>query len=588
MSDEKDGSASQTRVHHAASTAYSAHRLIELRVANVKSLAGDHVIPLAPLTLIYGPNAAGKSSIIQSLLLLAQSVHANTFAPRGPLVDLRDYRHLVSGHDTSREVTVGIRFAVEEEDTDAVMFASHEDVPPDVPPIRFEAGAWLTFHDEDNEGAPWVRLALGVEESMLVQPYPTESVEGYDDEGWPYGPYYLAWRLDLRDAGTVETLATTLERAQVLQGTRVRRDDVHNSMALLRFALEVIESGYAASASLEMWADPTEPEEGLRPPRSLRLWLEPRTGPQDGLAPVSAEGRGLSPKDQSDAEDLLKKWASGSTERDVLGARDAFGPVVQLFDRIDEEARALCRSDAMGEDQSPAARRYRERRQFDGGPDPKLVSLGPIRPGPRRVHLEDEIFDPTALALIRRLHSNDKLLAQVNQWLQRLEIPYTVAVDRLVSERKPDTDFGYSFELTDTRTSVEVSLADVGYGVSQVLPIITECVGSSSSTICIEQPELHLHPRLAANLAELLVESTKRGNQIIAETHSENILLRVQRLIRDGVIAASDVAVLYVDSKPDVGAEVTRLPLDDEGDLLVRWPGGFFDDRLADVLGVSS
>jgi len=121
--------------------------------------------------------------------------------------------------------------------------------------------------------------------------------------------------------------------------------------------------------------------------------------------------------------------------------------------------------------------------------------------------------------------------------------------------------------------------------VSQVLPIITECVGSTRDVICIEQPELHLHPRLAGNLAELLVETVAGGSQVIAETHSENILLRVQRLVRQGAIQPDDVAIIYVDNGPS-GASARRLRLDSRGGLLDPWPTGFFDNRLRDVLGL--
>lgn len=568
-----------SRLYRTATTSYSSRLLTELRVRNVKSLAGEHTIPLAPLTLIYGPNAAGKSSIIHSLLLAAQSVNADGFAPQGPLVDLRDFRNVVNDHDASKELMIGVRFALEEEDSDALMTAhfSDEDVA-EVPSIKFEGGAALSFYIPSGKQTPEVRAALEIGSVALVEPHPVTVAEGEEPDGRPYGPYFLRWRLDLSDAAATATLAAAIE------GLAGNIADAHGSAALLRFASELVESGDAESAALECWVDPMDWVQGLHAPSALRLTLEPNTASPRCRTAVGVGDRGLLSEDEADARVMLEQWASSAPESAYFNLRR---PVIDVFNRVEEEARGIFQSASLREDSSSAATGYRKRREWNNRVEAGLVSLGPIRPTPKRVHLEDGASDEAALALIRRLHRNDNLLLRVNDWLERLEIPYSVTIDRLVSQ-KSGAEHGYSFELTDTRTDVEVTLADVGYGVSQVLPIIAECVGSACNVICIEQPELHLHPRLAGNLAELFVQAATDGNQIIAETHSENILLRVQRLIRDGRIAASDVAVLYVDNTTATGAQVTRLNLDAEGDLQDRWPGGFFDDRLADVLGVPS
>lgn len=577
MSKNDDGEYS--RLYRSAATSYSSRLLTQLRVRNVKSLAGEHSIPLAPLTLVYGPNAAGKSSIIQSLLLAAQSVNADGFTPRGPLVDVRDFVHVVNAHDTSKEITIGLRFTIEEEDSDALMTAHFTDEDDeDVPSLKVEGGVTLTFYLPDGKRAPELRAALEIGSVDLVEPSPVPVAEGEDPDGRPYGPYLLRWTMDLSDPSSAETLTAAIE------GLAGNIADVRGSVALIRFASDLVSAGQAESAAIECWVDPMDWVPGFHAPSTLRLSLERANTSRDDRPLISVEGRGLLPEDEAYARVMLQQWAANIPAADHFDLRR---PVIEVFNRVEEEARGLFQSTSLPEDTSPVAESYRERRAWNQRSEAGLVSLGPIRPTPKRVHLEDGDSDESELSLIRRLYRNDNLLAQVNEWLERLEIPYSVAVDRLVSQ-KSGVERGYSFELTDTRSKVEVSLADVGYGVSQVLPIIAECVGSAGSVICIEQPELHLHPRLAANLAELLVATATDGNQIIAETHSENILLRVQRLVREGQIAASDVAILFVDNTPGKGASITRLHLDDEGDLQERWPGGFFDDRLADVLGVTA
>lgn len=564
-----------SRLYRTATTSYSSRLLTELRVRNVKSLAGEHAIPLAPLTLVYGPNAAGKSSIIQSLLLAAQSVNADGFAPRGPLVDMRDFSHVVNGHDTSKELSVGVRFTIEDEDSDALMTAHFDDDVDEIPSIKFDGGAVLTFSIPAGKQATEVRVALEIGSAALVEPSPVPVAEGEEPDGRPYGPYFLRWRLDLADANAAASLTAAIE------GLSGNIADVAESVALIRFASDLVAAGEAESATLECWVDPMDWKRGFHAPSTLRLSLERANKPRGGRPSVEVEGRGLLPEDESDARRMLERWASSAPSADYFDLRR---PVIEVFSRVEEEARGLFQSARLPEDESLAAKSYRDRCAWYHRSEAGLVSLGPIRPMPQRVHLEDGASDDAALSLIRRLYRNDKLLASVNDWLKRLEVPYSVAVDRLVSQ-KSGVERGYSFELTDTRSEVEVSLVDVGYGVSQVLPIITECVGSTRDVICIEQPELHLHPRLAGNLAELLVETVAGGSQVIAETHSENILLRVQRLVRQGAIQPDDVAIIYVDNGPS-GASARRLRLDSRGGLLDPWPTGFFDNRLRDVLGL--
>jgi predicted ATPase len=74
-------------------------------------------------------------------------------------------------------------------------------------------------------------------------------------------------------------------------------------------------------------------------------------------------------------------------------------------------------------------------------------------------------------------------------------------------------------------------------------------------------------------------------NQIIAETHSEYLLLRLQRRIREGLIKNTDVSVLYVDTLPDGTSTVQHLRLDEDGSLIDEWPGGFFEERYNEMFG---
>ena len=175
-----------------------------------------------------------------------------------------------------------------------------------------------------------------------------------------------------------------------------------------------------------------------------------------------------------------------------------------------------------------------------------------------------------------------ELVGETNEWLKRLEIDYELEVKPI------GTDSGDFFEvrLIDTRRKepVSVALPDVGFGVSQLLPFIVQSLVSEGRIISIEQPEVHVHPKLQADLGDLLAEAIKepRQNRFIVETHSEHLILRLQRLVRKKQIEPEDVSVIYV-SRGSEGAKAERLHLDEDGDFIDEWPNGFFTERLREL-----
>ena len=112
--------------------------------------------------------------------------------------------------------------------------------------------------------------------------------------------------------------------------------------------------------------------------------------------------------------------------------------------------------------------------------------------------------------------------------------------------------------LIDRRTNTIVSHRDVGIGISQVLPVLVETSASAGKILTMEQPEIHLHPALQAELGDVFVQSALGGqnNRFILETHSEHLILRILRRIRETTegelpaglnpIRPEEVAVFYV------------------------------------------
>lgn len=122
-----------------------------------------------------------------------------------------------------------------------------------------------------------------------------------------------------------------------------------------------------------------------------------------------------------------------------------------------------------------------------------------------------------------------------------------------------------------------VSIADVGFGVSQTLPVLVALlVAESGQLVYLEQPEIHLHPRAQAALAEILADAAKRGVRVVVETHSELLLLAVQSLVAERKLSPDLVKLHWFTRREDGVTEVSSAELDHAG-AFGDWPEDFGD-----------
>jgi hypothetical protein len=125
-----------------------------------------------------------------------------------------------------------------------------------------------------------------------------------------------------------------------------------------------------------------------------------------------------------------------------------------------------------------------------------------------------------------------------------------------------------------------VNIADVGFGVSQVLPVVVALVASGPGhTVYIEQPEIHLHPRAHDGLARLLADAATRGVRVIAETHSSLLLRAIQTAVAEGAMPREDVILHWFSRDDDGVTQVTPAELDRAGSF-GDWPEDFDEVEL--------
>jgi len=203
--------------------------------------------------------------------------------------------------------------------------------------------------------------------------------------------------------------------------------------------------------------------------------------------------------------------------------------------------------------------------------------------------IQEEDIEDSVLSIASGYVTEDLERARKGKWPR----PEGVTdFDRLTDATKQELEPIRDLWLIDKRTSTKVSHRDVGIGVSQVLPVLVSAFAHKNAILAMEQPELHLHPALQAELGDVVIDSAMNGrNTFILETHSEHLILRILRRIREtsagknnatAAVKPEDIAMLYVQPGPE-GAIITELRVDAHGRLLDPCPDGFFEEDFQEL-----
>jgi len=174
------------------------------------------------------------------------------------------------------------------------------------------------------------------------------------------------------------------------------------------------------------------------------------------------------------------------------------------------------------------------------------------------------------------------LQQRVAQWLLQLDLIESFAVRRVAKGSKL-----FQVLVRRDKRSPEVLLTDVGFGVSQILPVITLCYyAPEGSTLLLEQPEIHLHPNVQMGMADVFVDAVKtRKVQIVVESHSEHLLRRLQRRVADRELPLEQASLLFCRKEAGM-SRLEPLQMNLFG-TIDNWPENFFGDECGEIAETS-
>ena len=533
--------------------------ITNISIENFKGIGKRVDIPIRPITLLFGANSAGKSTILQALLYLRHvlenrepiKVNADKLEVSGESIDLGGFSQFVHNQDTSKEVVIGVTVTVDDDGLKGFSQKPDEELElfKEIKEVTIRVGIsqgteilgskiFVSRYEIDfdghniasiksNKSLSQVNLSIREDHPVFkgeVPDYIEDQFHEIDSE-YPSVIHPILWiyrDLKKKDAESLDLPPKTLcipRRGETFLDTTWPGvfNDKSVNFNLASYQLNQILLGVY--------------EEAINQLRDLRHLFGIRELPDRVF-------RSKISLDQS-------RWANGLAAWDIL------------YDKTKQDSEKTIKA---------------------------LNDLGLTC----RFEIEEFYKIPILSGGIgsipdRHIKSLDNIDTTDEEFLQAC---------------KDDLDKALTIrELIISDGQTKLHIKDIGLGVSQVLPIVVGAYDKGFRIMSVEQPELHIHPATQCKLADVLAHAVlgndKTGDkQLILETHSEHLMLRLLRRIREKheqelppgapEVDPDDLSVLYVE-KDDEGVKISHLPVTEDGDFEKKWPKGFFEERTEEL-----
>ncbi len=575
--------------------------ITEISLTNFRSFQSTQAIPLAPVTLMFGPNSVGKSSVLQALFYLQQILAKGHCDPQR--IDVLGEKHiggfasLVNGGDLNKRIV--IKLQVEKSDSIGASYNQlYELISEDFgltvdSPTADAARFAVELHIAWSKSAETAYVAcykLWLDDTLIAELTSDAGMKQPVLAWLNYQHPALLAELDLDEAAEREAEGFVSVLHELLNAQRPtqlvsRRDSWH--MPEMTFAhAELGFKGFAGALPLlgKRLETTVEHDDPRITTRLHEILSDVLVAPLDNLLTLLNQSLCIGPLRmvpdalrQPNPYPEQKDWYSGAAAWDVVSALSRQHKAPALMDEINRWMANL------GLGYSLRAKSVVSKVVYTGSGD-TLGELHAMHEGHR-----DALEFSFSVAEEDGNPSEQELPID----MQRLKA--------LLQDRAPDSaapkgavmeEGRNQWALWDDARHCEVAFSEVGVGISQLFPLIVAAVVARQGLVTCEQPELHVHPRIQVGIGDLLTQANRQCSFLI-ETHSEHLILRIQRRIRestegelpDGLkpLAPEDVSIIYLDTAAG-GVKAKRIEIDRDGEFTSRWPNGFFAERREELL----
>jgi predicted ATPase len=601
-------------------------------ISNFKSIREPVTLDLAPLTIFSGINSSGKSTFIQSILMVAQSfmagVSAEPIALNGHLIQLGKFEDVLHAGNESSPMEIGIEYLPGDRGT--LAFDIETRLVSRTRRYSVAREEHLLYPRIEFSKLRFVRKEKGSKPHSLY-------VKAIPDADMKVSLYHL--RPDLKaqiKAGIYDFAIIESDPGEFVRDRSLERVERIAMSALIPWRLLI-----GLNAELDnlvkdvQWLTDMmaqiEKTEQIPMLGSNLPALSPRL--PDVARRLRFSGGRARPASRSygrvedrDSEDLTPFYNKLTDRRQPLLNRDELFHFLRRgrFNSyaIGDFGRRL--ASALAEylrDQPDFSRQLQAHADFEARLLPsayseavdqinevmgrKLYYLGPLRDDPRVIYAIPPLSDRVNIGLKgeytaamldqhrnqlvtfplppgadftgRFVYAEDTLIVAITEWLQRMGL-----VDGIDTEETAKV--GYQLTVSHKALPKKLDLTSVGVGVSQTLPtLVLALLAPPDSVLIFEQPELHLHPKVQSVMADFFLGMSLMGKQCLIETHSEHLINRLRRRIVESeqAVILPDIRIYFVEK--EAAASRFREVKPNEFGAIVDWPKGFFDEAESEA-----